>query len=617
MLRTLDPAASAGPLEPVTKAATRRVRTPRFPPYDEVRHLLPAWAGRHHKQVTGLEKTLKALRGTYQDAVNWSDPDTWISERLTGEDRELAQAIWEESEGQVNPRHTYGHWLLSQTYELLEGGRDGILVLTERGRTFLDEEGGSTEAFLDEQEGVLYLLTLIDDLGPTRRAGLLEEWTHYLNRYSRFKAPSVCSDTLRRRLTNLLRRGLVRRDRAEYTMTAGGADYLFLLQQGGARDRNLGQRESVPDNELRDRERDSASAEVTLLGERETGRRAPAFPQADEDGAEIEGEVEPEPEDPASEHIDTPFDPSKIHVRTRPVLVEQLVSRLNHQEIDLAPDFQRLRGIWPAKDKSRLIESLLLRIPIPVFYVNADTEDNWQVVDGVQRISTMTDFVLGEFPLKGLEYLLHLNDKSYRELPRPMQRRISETPLTVNVIEPGTPQEVMFNIFHRINTGGRPLNHQEIRHALHPGPAREYLVELAASEEFMMATGGVARKRMKDRECALRFLAFHMRPWEEYSAPSLDAQLGAAMRELNQTTPDHREALAEDFRQAMRAAHAIFGRFAFRKRESLDDEKRRPLNLPPAGELGRTAGALHRGGARTTDPASRRASATAHCTAPV
>ena len=103
-----------------------------------------------------------------------------------------------------------------------------------------------------------------------------------------------------------------------------------------------------------------------------------------------------------------------------------------------------MRGIWSDLRKSRLIESLLLRIPIPVFYVSADDRDNWSVVDGVQRMSTIFDYIEGHFVLGGLEYLADLTGLQYGELPRNMHRRIGETQLIVNVIEPGTPSEVMF-----------------------------------------------------------------------------------------------------------------------------------------------------------------------------
>ena len=294
---------------------------------------------------------------------------------------------------------------------------------------------------------------------------------------------------------------------------------------------------------------------------------------ADDDGLEIERDQDEEDTEP----ITRPFDPEKIKVRTTALLVGQLVSRVEHREI-LAPDFQRMAGVWERPQKSRLIESLLLRIPIPVFYVAADDNETWSVVDGLQRTSTIYDYVAGRFSLRGLEYLRKFERHAYTALPRSMQRRINETQLTFNVIEPSTPEEVMFNIFRRINTGGAPLKGQEIRNALHRGEVRDYLKKLAESKEFLAATSNsVSPKRMADRECVLRFLAFHMDPWESYSAKDLDGFLGEAMDKINEMSGKEREVLEKDFRRAMKAAAQIFEREAFRKRANPND-KRNPIS---------------------------------------
>lgn len=283
-------------------------------------------------------------------------------------------------------------------------------------------------------------------------------------------------------------------------------------------------------------------------------------------------DLELEREDSAE--ITEPFNPEKIKVRTVPILVQQIVARIRHGEIDLAPDFKRHARIWNQKRKSRLIESLLLRIPIPVFYVAADQNDVWSVVDGVQRTSTIYDYVRGRFPLSRLEYLTHLNGKRHDDLPWPMQRRISETQFVVHVIEPGTPPEVMFNIFRRLYTGGKPLNKQEIRHALHPGPIRDYLRDLAESEAFLTATDGtISTARMEDRELVLRFLAFHIAPWENYSTNDLDAYLGNTMEKVNRMNRPERTELKGDFKKAMLTASHIFRDEAFRKRYSRNAER--------------------------------------------
>ena len=291
----------------------------------------------------------------------------------------------------------------------------------------------------------------------------------------------------------------------------------------------------------------------------------------------IEG-VEVEQEGPYNIDIKRPFNPEEIKVRTVNIVVEQLVSRIQHKEIDLSPDFQRLRGIWKINEKSRLIESFLLRIPIPVFYVSANNEDDWAVVDGVQRMSTVYDYIKGNFTLKGLEYLSQLEGITYENLPRNMRRRINETQLIVNVIEPGTPSEVMFNIFNRINTGGMTLNGQEIRHALNPGPVRDYLKILAETDEFLSATDESIKKlRMADRECVLRFLAFYVNSWESYRGDDLDGFLVDAMRKINLMTQSERNDLMNIFTNAMVAAKEIFLDDAFRKRYFVEDQ-RNPIN---------------------------------------
>lgn len=299
----------------------------------------------------------------------------------------------------------------------------------------------------------------------------------------------------------------------------------------------------------------------------------------DDENGEWDRGVEPDQDDETGRRIHHPFDPERIKINTKQIVIQQLVTRIRHGEIDLAPDFQRLRGIWKQDRQSRLIESLLLRIPLPVFYVGANKNDHWAVVDGLQRMSTIHDYVNNGYPLVNMEYLDKLNGKRYDDLPRALQRRIGETQIGVNVIEPGTPGEVMFNIFRRINTGGMRLNSQEIRHALNPGPVREFLRNLADTDEFQAATdGSISEKRMADRDCVLRFLAFHMNPWEDYSANDVDGYMGNAMKKINSMSSSERESMAEDFKMSMRAARDIFGDDAFRKRYDPEEERRKPVN---------------------------------------
>ena len=283
--------------------------------------------------------------------------------------------------------------------------------------------------------------------------------------------------------------------------------------------------------------------------------------------------------------IAEPFNPDDIDVATRSMTIDLLLSRIRSKAIDLEPDFQRRRGIWTDRQQSRLIESLLLRIPLPTLYAAEDEEEDWAIVDGIQRLTTITRFIdpqaIDETPLRltGMEYLGEaFNGKLFDDLPARLKRRLRETELVVHVIRHGTPQEVKFNIFARINTGGMPLSAQELRHALIPGKAREYLGRLAGLEAFKEATTySIRDERMADREMVLRFLAFSMTRPEEFRAYDFDRFLGDAMRQINRLDGANLESLEHGFVRAMNSAREIFGQDAFRKRYR-DTDGRFPIN---------------------------------------
>ncbi|WP_207631405.1 MULTISPECIES: DUF262 domain-containing protein [unclassified Actinopolyspora] len=271
------------------------------------------------------------------------------------------------------------------------------------------------------------------------------------------------------------------------------------------------------------------------------------------------------------DRIQEPFDPERIDVRTRNMTVDLLLARLRRGVLDLTPDFQRRAGIWKPEAQSRLIESLLLRIPLPSFYAAENENEEWAVVDGVQRLTTIARFIqpesLGAEPLvlRDLEYLGY-EGFTYQDLPGRLQTRLVETEVLIHLIGKATPEEVKFNIFGRINTGGLPLSRQELRHALIRGRARELLAELAESTAFQQATqGSVNDARMSDREMVLRFLAFRITDLDEYDSTNLDDFLRESMKKLNHLSEEHIESLKRDFVTAMNSAVEIFGEHTFRK----------------------------------------------------
>ena len=211
--------------DPQDKA--RRVRVPWYPTYREVRGLLAVWPGQSRAAITKLHSTIMGLTGKPGDPVDWRDPDAWIPKRLSDDHAKLAHAIWTGSDKTANPRYTAGSWRLVRHYELVDEDPDGTLQLTDRGHDFLKHQLGDAESLLDKQEGLIELLTVVADTGPAQVRDFEKVWTEFLKEWhSGFQAPASIRDTLRRRLNNLLDRGLIERDRAKYTVTDDGLSYI-------------------------------------------------------------------------------------------------------------------------------------------------------------------------------------------------------------------------------------------------------------------------------------------------------------------------------------------------------------------------------------------------------
>lgn len=276
--------------------------------------------------------------------------------------------------------------------------------------------------------------------------------------------------------------------------------------------------------------------------------------------------------------IKEPFDPKKIDIDTKTPTLDLMIKRLRSTPpaIDLYPDFQRKGGIWGAVKESQLIESILMRLPLPAFYFDGSDENKWLVVDGLQRLTTLKKFIIDEsFALQDMEFLTPLEGLKFSDLPIEFKRRIEETQIVAYIIKPGTPEDVKFNIFKRINTGGVPLTPQEIRHALNQGLPAKTIATLAAIPEFQRATGLINPDRMLDRDFVNRFVAFYLTPYEAFE-PDLDSFLNKGMRKLKDPDIDLQK-LRDDFSKAMQTAHLIFDKYAFRK-QFAPNESRKPLS---------------------------------------
>ena len=276
--------------------------------------------------------------------------------------------------------------------------------------------------------------------------------------------------------------------------------------------------------------------------------------------------------------MEDPFNPQDIDIKTKPMSLDNIIKRLRENEIDMAPDFQRQGDLWPIEKQSQLIESVLIKLPLPAFYFDGSDDNKWLVVDGLQRLSAIKKFVVDKsMALYGLEFLKKLEGFKFDDLPRAYQRQIEEAEIMAYIINPGTPENVKFNIFKRINTGGLVLAAQEIRHALNQGVPAKFVAELANLQEFKKATGWViATDRMLDREFVTRFITFYINSPADYK-PDLDTFMSKSMGQLKLKTEEELLAIKNNFIEAMKLSTAIFSRWAFRKVYDIA-ARRKPIN---------------------------------------
>jgi len=298
----------------------------------------------------------------------------------------------------------------------------------------------------------------------------------------------------------------------------------------------------------------------------------------EENYSELEPEL-PDPNDPEGECFDpvmVPFNPTDIDIVVEPKSLDALIERIRHKDIDMNTDFQRHPELWNNAKMSRLIESILIRFPLPAFYFDASEDDNWLIVDGLQRLSSIRKFVIEKkLRLSSLEFLTKLNGQNYDELHRTYQRRIKECPVTVYLIKPGTPSEVKHSIFRRINTGGLTLNNQEIRNAM-AKPADRQLLEKLASHQYMIAMLGDMSKRMIDQELVLRFWAFYKFDYfDKKNKKAIALFLDKAMDEIKTGDENYRNNLEKIFDKAISRCHRVLGKHAFEKEPSDDGSKKR------------------------------------------
>jgi hypothetical protein len=264
---------------------------------------------------------------------------------------------------------------------------------------------------------------------------------------------------------------------------------------------------------------------------------------------------------------DYPLD--SVFVRHETRSVSEVVRRIDAKRYILDPEFQR-DFVWSEDKQSKLIESCVMRIPLPVFYLAEAPDGRIIVVDGLQRLATFHRFVGGQLRLKGLASDVDsasshiLEGKRFKDLPLNLQERILDTQLITYILDAKAPERARLDIFERVNSG-EPLTRQQMRNALYNGPATIWLRQAAESDLFRKATGGSLRtKTMRDREAINRFCAFSLLGWNTYKG-DMDFFLASALTKMDKISDTDRHALRKGFDISMHANLHLFGKHAFRK----------------------------------------------------
>ena len=324
----------------------------------------------------------------------------------------------------------------------------------------------------------------------------------------------------------------------------------------------------------------------------ETGKAKPDDVQSDSLNAMFQIGVAQRPVDlkPDPDGLDTPvsrgwgeYPLDSVFVRTDQRTVGEVVKRIRSDRYDLNPEFQR-DFVWPDDKQSRLIESCLMRIPLPVLYVAEAKDGRIIVVDGLQRLSTFRRYLDNKFRLtfdKSDDMPPHpLEGQRFEDLDLKLQERIEDTQLTLYILDSKAPERAKLDIFERVNSG-EPLTRQQMRNCLYSGNATRWLKEASVSSQFLTATGAsLDQKKMRDREAINRFCAFSLLGWKQYRSGEMDSFLAESLQVMNSASDARLSSLKTGFINSMLVNSKLFGQHAFRKSSLGDlDGARSVLNI--------------------------------------
>lgn len=279
-----------------------------------------------------------------------------------------------------------------------------------------------------------------------------------------------------------------------------------------------------------------------------------------------------------SEPLDLATDDRRLVTQPYDFSISSLIEDIDSGRLLLELEYQR-SYVWDDAKASRLIESVLLNVPIPVCYFAEQEDGSLEVVDGQQRLKSIWRFVTesdiaDRLELRGLPVLTELNGKTFSQISNRDQRRLLNRTIRCIVITEDSHPDIKFDVFERLNTGAVRLTDQELRNSIYRGSLNDALKETARFEPFQRLLSGQLATRMGDVELVLRFIALADRLGGY--RPPLRQFLNEYMRE-HRTSVDAVEPLFDSFRQTSEITEEVFGTDAFR-RFTLGDSAGRQIN---------------------------------------
>ncbi len=278
-----------------------------------------------------------------------------------------------------------------------------------------------------------------------------------------------------------------------------------------------------------------------------------------------DAEVDDSPDDLDEGELHAPFAGEVPIDKNDRSLVE--LKRLHDEgELIVDPEWQR-NYVWTKKQASQLIESFLLNIPVPVIYLATTQDNRYEVVDGLQRLTSVFEFLDNKFALAGLGIREELNGKRFRSLDTTDQRKLKNSALRSFELRSNINSDIHFVVFERLNTGGTKLNEMEIRNCLYRGKLNDLIKDLATNEEFLKCVSEkTLSKRMKDRTFVLRFLAFHERTHRKCKT-GIKKFLNDFLDTYRNPPEEKLKEYAEVFKRCAKASLTVFGKNGFRLRK--------------------------------------------------